>query len=372
MDERLQRVLDVTAAVGAGHALLSSPAAVAYATGCATFAGAGPSPFDVGPPVAIVSPDRVVLVVADADADVEAREGVDVRSYHSFAPSRWRGEPWDEYVTAIVSGLDGAHRSSVVAVERTLPAPLADMIKRRTSIDADLRRARLTKTAEEIDALRRAAELASLGQTKAGELARPGMSELELFAEIRCVLESAAGQPLALGADLLSGERTLEVMGPPGNRLLRAGDPLLCDLVPRLGAYWGDSSTTPVVGEPTAAFERLHSVAYSALQHGVDTARPGITAGDLDAAVRSMIENAGFTDPIHVGHGIGVTNFEAPRIVPDEPTRLEAGMVLMLEPTVVEEGVAAARLEWMIEVTDVGANVLSTHEQVLRPQAEAA
>ena len=150
----------------------------------------------------------------------------------------------------------------------------------------------------------------------------------------------------------------------PGNREIRAGDPVLCDLVPRLGAYWGDSSTTPVAGEPSDRFERLHRTARHALEHGVETARPGITAGELDAAVRGVIEDAGYTDPIHVGHGIGVTNFEAPRIVPGESTRIQAGMVLMLEPTAVDPGVAAVRLEWMIHVGDGGAVVLSSHEQV--------
>jgi Xaa-Pro aminopeptidase len=36
--------------------------------------------------------------------------------------------------------------------------------------------------------------------------------------------------------------------------------------------------------------------------------------------------------------------------------------VLMLEPTAVDPGVAAVRLEWMIHVGDGGAQVLSSHE----------
>jgi Xaa-Pro dipeptidase len=372
MDERLERVLDVVAGRAATHAVLTSPAAVTYATGFAPFAGAGPSPFDAGPPTAIVSGERVVLVIADADGDTEIRDGVDLHTYHSFAPTRWSRDPWDAYLAAVGEALDGAESSGRLAVERSLPAALAESIANAVTIDEDLRRVRVTKTAEEVEALQRSAELASLGQRRAGERARPGMTELELFAEVRGALEAAAGEPLALGADLLSGERTLEVMGPPSNRTIRPGDPVLCDLVPRLGAYWGDSSTTPVVGEPSPEFERVHAVALAALEHGVATARPGLTAGALDAAVREVIERARFVDPIHVGHGIGVSNFEAPRVVPGEPTPLEEGMVLMLEPTVVAPGVAAARLEWMVALVSGGAEVLSTHEQLLMPAAEAA
>lgn len=357
MDERAARVLAAASAVGAECAVLTSPAAVAYATGFAPFGGAGPSPFDAAPPLAVVAPDGIVLIVADADAETPVRAEVTVRDYHSFAPTRWRRDPLDAYLAAVRAAV---RRSC--AVERTLPTVVTGVIERRMSFDGELRRARMTKTAEEVEALRAAAELASTGQRAALAALAPGRTELELFAEIRGAMEAAAGELLALGADLLSGERTLDVMGGPTDREIRPGDAVLCDLVPRLGAYWGDSSTTFVAGEPPERFERLHRTARTALEHGVETARPGITTGELDAAVRGVIERAGYSDPIHVGHGIGVANFEAPRIVPGEPARIEAGMVLMLEPTVVDAGFAAARLEWMIHVTETGAEVLSTHE----------
>jgi Xaa-Pro dipeptidase len=348
MDERAARVLE---AAGADCAVLTSPAAVAYATGFAPFAGAGPSPFDAGPPLAAVSPDGVVLVVADADAGSPVRAGVTVRAYRSFEPGA--EPPVDGYLAAVRAAIGGRR----CAAEPTRPALL--------ELDAavlDLTDVRLIKTADEVAALRGAAELASAGQRAARAALAPGRTELAVFAAARAAMEALAGEPLALGADLLSGARTLEVMGPPGSRAIAAGDPVLCDLVPRLGAYWGDSSTTPAAGEPSARFARLHRTARDALELAVETARPGVRAGELDAAVRGAIERAGYVDPIHVGHGIGVSNVEPPRIVPGAPARLRAGMVLMLEPTAVDPGVAAVRLEWMVLVTEDGAEVLSTHE----------
>jgi Xaa-Pro aminopeptidase len=335
MDERAARVLE---AAGAECAVLTSPAAVAYATGFAPFAGAGPSPFDAGPPVAVVSADGVVLVVADADAGVPVHAGVKLRAYGAFDPGP--EAPRDAYAAAVRAAIDG----------------------RSCATEPDLTEARLTKTASEVAALRRAAELASEGQRAARAALAPGRTELAVYADARAAMEALAGEPLALGADLLSGERTLEVMGPPGNRAIVDGDPVLCDLVPRRGAYWGDSSTTPVAGDPRPAFARLHRTALDALELAVETARPGVRAGELDAAVRGVIERAGYVDPIHVGHGIGVSNVEPPRIVPGAPERLRAGMVLMLEPTAVDPGVAAVRLEWMVVLTEDGAEVLSTHE----------
>ena len=51
--------------------------------------------------------------------------------------------------------------------------------------------------------------------------------------------------------------------------------------------------------------------------------------------------------------------------MPGDPTPLEPGMVLMIEPTGVLEGVAAVRLEWMFLVTEDDVEVMSPFAQRL-------
>jgi Xaa-Pro aminopeptidase len=229
-----------------------------------------------------------------------------------------------------------------------------------------LRRERATKTAAELAQLRACAELTAVGQRAALEAARPGITELELFAHARLAMEQAAGTLLAVGVDLLSGvARTAGAMGAPGHRRLEEGDPVLCDLGPRAGGYWGDSCNTFVVGEdPLPAYAELRAVAARALERAVEVLRPGITAGELDAEVRAVIEAAGYRDPLHVGHAIGTANFEHPRIVPGEDARLEPDMVLMIEPGVYVPGAGGARLEWMFRVTEGGNEIMSPYDHV--------
>ena len=189
------------------------------------------------------------------------------------------------------------------------------------------------------------------------------MTELELFAEIRRALDAEVGEPVALGADLLTGvARTAEVMGGPGPRVLEDGDPVICDLVPRAGGYWGDSCLSWTVGQPSAGYARLYAVARRALDHAAETLRPGMTAGEFAAGVLAVIEDAGLSDPIHVGHGIGVTNFEHPRLVPGAPDELLPGMVLMVEPGAYDAGIGGVRLEQMFLVTDGGNEILSPYD----------
>jgi Xaa-Pro aminopeptidase len=131
---------------------------------------------------------------------------------------------------------------------------------------------------------------------------------------------------------------------------------VLCDLVPRVGGYWGDSCATFTIGESDEAARTQHGAAREALARGIEALRPGLRAGDLDALVR-----AGLDYPHHTGHGLGADWHEEPRIVPGGETVLEPGMVVALEPGVYADG-RGVRCEQVAVVTDDGCEVLSGHE----------
>ena len=121
---------------------------------------------------------------------------------------------------------------------------------------------------------------------------------------------------------------------------------MICDLVPRPGRLLG-RLVPQLDGRASRApgYARLYAVARRALDHAAETLRPGMTAGEFAAGVLAVIEDAGLSDPIHVGHGIGVTNFEHPRLVPGAPDELLPGMVLMVEPGAYDAGIGGVRLE---------------------------
>jgi Xaa-Pro dipeptidase len=78
--------------------------------------------------------------------------------------------------------------------------------------------------------------------------------------------------------------------------------------------------------------------------------------------VLAVIKEAGLSDPIHIGHGIGVTSFEHPRLVPGAPQELRPGMVLMVEPGAYDAQIGGVRLEWMFLVTEDGNEILSPYD----------
>ena len=366
--ERAQRVAAAARAGGADWALLTSPDAIYYATGHEISLETGPSAFAGGPTFALVGQNGpVALAVDELEHEAAVATGVPrVRSYESlgFRDLRPLGERYLEAASAV---LDEVEVAGTVGVERgSFPASLLRLVERRAQvvvIDDELARARAIKTDDEVERLRRCAALTGVGQRAASEALQPGRTELEAFHEIRAAMEDSAGCRLVLAGDLISGpQRTAGVIGWPSSRRLREGDSVICDLVPRLDGYWGDSCKTFFVGEPSPALRRLHDVARQGLELVAARLRPGLSAGELDAAVRGLAVRAGATNSLHLGHGIGTSPHEWPRIVPASSATIEAGMVLMIEPGAYVAGSGGVRLEWMFHVTESGNDLLSPYD----------
>jgi len=372
-DERVLRVAAAARAVGADWALLTSADAVCYATQHTGVIEWGVSPFAGGPSLAFVSADGsvVALLVNNLEEAGARRAAADhVLTYVGLALGE-RSPVEDRYRAAVVSALDELDVGGSVAIEAaTFPALVADVLAgrgvRTVTIDRELDRARATKTAAEIDRLRFCAELTDAGQLAALAAARPGRTELEIWADVRLAMEQLAGERLPVAGDLTSGvEKTAAISGWPTARVVKEGDPILCDLGPRAHGYWGDSCNTIFVGQPGPAFMKLYRTTQRAVEVIQETLRPGITAADFDRTVRSVFVDAGVDNPLHTGHGIGTGVHEWPRIVPDQDVTIQEGMVLMLEPGAYEPGVGGVRLEWMYLVTANGNETLSTFPHAL-------
>jgi Xaa-Pro aminopeptidase len=103
----------------------------------------------------------------------------------------------------------------------------------------------------------------------------------------------------------------------------------------------------------------MHRAAREALEVGIEAARPGVTAGDLDRRVRDAVSRYGYAYPHHTGHGLGVGLHEPPYIWKNAPTVLASGMVIALEPGVYVPEIGGVRQEVSLLITADGAEILS-------------
>ena len=353
---RRDRALEIASRAGADVVLAAHPATVAWLTGFAGDIETGPSPFAL-PALAVLAPgEPPLLVVSEDDAPAAVELGCDTATYPGFTT-----DPLDP-VGGAARALDGAVRGRRAATEPgALPVALSGDLE-LVDASAAFASARAVKDDDELDAIRDAIRVCDAGQAAARAAAEPGMTELELWAAVRAAIDEAAGGRTALLADLVSGPRTAEIGGPPSKRRIEAGDAVLCDLVPRPSAYWGDSCATFVVGgEPSTALADAHRRSREALERAVELIRPGARCGEIDAEIRPAL---GY--PHHTGHGLGTGYHEEPRVVPGGPTVLEPGMVVALEPGVYDEADGlGVRVEQIVAVTRDGCEVLSDHELAL-------
>jgi Xaa-Pro dipeptidase len=369
IDERQQRVARAAARAGGGWAILTDPDTVAYASGHEVPYETGPSPFAGGPTTAFVAPDGVCHLLLANNEPYTGRVPADaVTAYEGFSAGRpLQGA--SGYLDAARALVGSLGLSGTVAIERTsFPASLAGLLEGRVAafvpIDEPLARARMCKTDDEIAALRRACGVEDAGQREALRSAHVGQSELELFADIRLAMELAAGGRCCVAGECSSGpERTAALFDWPRRRRMREGDAVIVDLAPRVGGYWADGARTLVLGEPSRELARLIAGTRSGLERARELLRPGLTASAFDAEVRAAVLAGGGTAYAHhSGHSIGVSVHENPRLVPGDETVLEAGMVLMVEPSSYEPGVGGARSEWMFLLTGSGNEVISAFE----------
>ncbi|MBP1884144.1 M24 family metallopeptidase [Sinorhizobium mexicanum] len=372
MEERLAKTIAAIKESGADWGLFTSPDGVAYALGHVCGIEAGPSPFAGGPSLGIVGAGgETALLVTNLEAATPSWAETIV-TYTGFSYQ----QPTDVLENYLAEAKTLFARLKVggrIAVERhALPSSIASLLEDHAllSIEPAFRRQRSIKTKAEIGQLREAALTASAGQKAFLAATRAGISELEAFAAIRLAMETRAGERLPVTGDLISGrERTSQFMGWPNNRIIEKGDPLICDLAPRVAGYWGDSCASAMIGTPSDGFRRLFSAARSALDLAIETSRPGLVIGELDRSLQAVIARNGYSYAHHSGHSIGTGVHEWPRIVGYEREALKEDMVIMIEPTALDHDVGGVRLEFMLHVTATGCEILTDFEH--RPDIPA-
>ena len=350
------------------HALFSSQANLRYFAGFTAAIETGPSPYS---PIA-----GVLLVERDAKPHLFISGGDDAEVYEGVETERFPGYTYEEPLEAalelgdrLVARLNRLPPGCVGVESEAFPAVLLDELRAEcpqlwfTEVAPLAAEIRMIKDDEEIRILRECCALCDIGQEVARTQALPGITELELFDEVRKSMEMKAGGRLLLSADILSGPRTAQIGGPPTLRRIGPGDSIIVDLSPRHQGYWGDTCNTCFVGAPSTEQQRFLIRAEEALSEAIAHVRPGVRACDLDQMVRRRLRELGGEYPHHTGHGIGVTRHEDPRIVPYNVLPLRANMVVALQPAVYFKDRWGIRLESVVRVTEHGAEVLSEFRQ---------
>ncbi|MGE8213234.1 MAG: M24 family metallopeptidase [Stenotrophomonas sp.] len=190
---------------------------------------------------------------------------------------------------------------------------------------------------------------------------KPGMTEQDISGLLAMAY---ARTGLKGDASVNVGKYTASPHGSDQPQHLVEGTPIIFDGGCRAGGYTSDITRTVVLGQPDDEIRKVFDIVLKAQTAALNTARPGVAMGDVDAAARKVISDAGYGPDYRyfshrLGHGIGIDMHEWDYLVRGNRHLLEAGMTFSDEPGIYIPDRFGVRLEDILYVTEDGAALMT-------------
>ena len=219
---------------------------------------------------------------------------------------------------------------------------------------------RAVKTPDEIARIAAAESLNDEIWSFARREFRRGMTEKEMQRIIRGYM-NALGDGEAFETIVCAGANAAECHHVPDDTVWRSGEPLLVDMGVKLDGVCADMTRNILPRSPSSEYARVYAAVLEANMAAIAAVRPGVTAGSLDKAARSVLRKAGYGRAFGhaLGHGVGYEVHERPTARAGDKTILKPGMLVTIEPGVYLPGRLGVRIEDLVLVTADGCEVLS-------------
>jgi Xaa-Pro aminopeptidase len=231
--------------------------------------------------------------------------------------------------------------------------------------------ARLMKTEQEIQKMKKAAELGILGFNTIYERIEENMTEKQLAALAEFTMRREGADGIAFKTIVASGNRSAFPHGKTSEKRVKKGDIIIVDIGAIYHGYCSDMTRTFIFnGNGAQNFSdktELVNLVNEAQKKGLEEVRVGREASELDSIVREFFKNEStkWGDRfIHsLGHGVGIDVHEKPYISSASEDVLKEGMCLTIEPGLYIPGLGGARTEDLLVVKKGGYENLTPLEK---------
>ncbi|MCG6201502.1 type I methionyl aminopeptidase [Psychromonas antarctica] len=203
----------------------------------------------------------------------------------------------------------------------------------------------IIKTAEEIEKMRIAGQLAADVLTMIAPFIQKGVTTNEL--NQRChdfIVNEQQCIPAPLNyhgfpKSICTSINHVICHGIPNDKPLKEGDIINIDITVIKDGYHGDTSQMFIVGKASILAERLTRIAQECLYIGINLVKPGARLGDIGAAIQRHAEQSNYSVVReYCGHGIGAGFHEAPQVLhygkAGTGETLQVGQCFTIEPMI--------------------------------------
>lgn len=236
-----------------------------------------------------------------------------------------------------------------------------------------LNEARAIKTAQEIERMRLANELAALAMDYTRDHMRPGMKESEVGGMYESFVHGLGvgykGKvEMARAFTLVWSGKGIATFTATGDRPIQENEPTLFEIWVCVDGYWTDLTKNACPGELTPAYHKLLDLLLKVFNEAVTFARDGASFPELDRVVRRRIAEGGYAgQPSHpICHGVGARAHEFPYAHQAGSGTMRQGMVLAIEPGIYWPGGGGLRLEDNFLITQNGNEKLCVYPDDFR------
>ncbi|MFF4614551.1 M24 family metallopeptidase [Nonomuraea jabiensis] len=295
------------------------------------------SPVNVRYLTGLVSSNAAVLVRADGTAllatdnrYIEMARTLDVPTAEAYDVESALVEPG--------AGIEAAWMS--VATYRRLGEGLVPM-------EPVVELLRAVKDDGELELLRTACEITDQAFADISGKIVPGITERDLARLLDNRMTELGADKPAFDTIVAAGENGAIPHHAPSGRELRTGDLVTIDFGARYQGYHADMTRTVCLGPPTDWQREIYDLVAEAQRAGRRALAPGAGAREVDAAARTVIEDAGYGSRFRhgLGHGVGLEIHEEPFLGPSRTGRLEDRVPITVEPGVYLPGRGGVRIE---------------------------
>jgi Xaa-Pro aminopeptidase len=346
---RRDRAREKAAETGADAALITSGPNVRYLTGLASSNAALLLPAD-GP--AVLATDSRYALAAERDCGKDPDLELIVER---FVEPRLAAE-------AAARGLRTlAFEAHEMTVERHAELAAAEGVT-TVPFGRKIEEMRTVKEPQELELLAAACRISAQALADVFVQIRPGVTERRLAAALDARMAGLGAERPAFDTIVASGPNGAIPHHAPTDRPLRRGDLITMDFGAVYGGYHADMTRTVALGEPAGWQREIYELVAAAQRAAIEAAKPGADIGDVDAAARDLIRDAGHGEHFGhgLGHGVGLEVHEAPMIGYSRTGKLADRVPVTVEPGVYLPGRGGVRIEDVLVVGVGGTRLITT------------